>query len=148
MLRFNPADSFSFYKEYWLGGLLVLVLLAGVFSALYFSLQEKSDFYADLATAVKNGKLIEGKIVGYEPYRFVTQSKYRIGGDEGVRVEVEYFPPAEERATVREIWDFEPGIEPEEMIGRYVSVYYRSENRRVKAVTKKNREIKIYLKEF
>lgn len=124
-------------------GFVAISGLAGLLIHVLFGQQVKlSDDYTRLALY---GQEIPAEIVSVEPYRFVTASKYRVGGDEGYLVKIRYYEGLDE-SFITEKWSM--GIEEKKPeVGDPIYILSHPSNKIVKAATELNPEIKWRLRE-
>ena len=140
MIRF-----LEFCRTYWRGVLLVICILILICAIGHFGLETKTTRYLELTNAIEHGRVIQGRIIKYRPYRGGWSDKYGIHVDEGVDVAIEYSPSSGQRKTFFEKWPIENGIKDSEMIDQPVGIYYYSQNKNVEAVSFNNSEAQFYL---
>ncbi len=134
-------------KDNWKGvclGLLLVFLIIAIPAGLISREAEIGEDYLRLA---HYGKIIEGRIVEYKPYRFVHQSSKRgAEEEEGMTAAIEYRDRIGEKQILYETW---PGIvdsKAEDKIDEIMMLYYLPSNRHVQAATISNPRLQIVLK--
>ncbi len=136
----------GFFRSYGAAILVLSLIIGMVYIFGYLRPHVGAQQYMELTQAIDHGKILQGTIVQYRPYRagFVRKASTLV--DEGVEVIIEFVPSPGEHETLVEKWPLESSINEQDMLNSPVGIYYYPQNEYVQAVSFLNPRVQFYLK--
>lgn len=142
----TSAQFQKLIKENKWAFLMVPIIILLLIFLPYQCISIRDQEWKDYVRLITEGNRVQGKILKHQFFREVSANEEKIRGREGFNVEIGYFDELGQWQHIFETWRSDGKLEPEDLTGEDVIVFYLPDNQIVQAASENESGIRNAMK--